>query len=102
MFFDAGESRVELLSALHDESPISRFVDRRGPGLHHLCFEVMNLEESLDRALAVGAEVIEPRIREGAGGSRVSFLHPRKLGGVLLELREHPAEGEQTDGEKRG
>lgn len=87
-FLPAGGPRVELLEPLSDESPIARFLAKRGEGIHHVCFQV----EDLDRAVASirdgGGEIIEPAIRTGAGGHRISFVHPRSASGVLIELKE--------------
>lgn len=83
-----GVGRIELLEPLDEASPVARFLARRGPGIHHLCLQVPNLESALMRARDAGAEPITPEVRVGAGGSRVAFLHPRSAGGVLLELRE--------------
>lgn len=87
-FFGEGAGRVELLAPLNSGSPIAGFLERRGAGIHHVCVRVSNIEEALDRAEAAGVSAIPPRIRPGAGGSRVAFLHPSTLDGVLLELRE--------------
>ncbi|WP_419935414.1 methylmalonyl-CoA epimerase [Candidatus Palauibacter sp.] len=92
-FFGEGPGRVELLAPLTRESPIAHFLERRGPGIHHLCVRVVDLEAAVARAERSGAEVIPPRVRTGAGGARIAFLHPRSLGGVLLEMREDPAAG---------
>lgn len=90
-FFGEGSGRIELIEPLSPESPIARFLERRGPGIHHLCVRVPDLAAAVARAEAAGAEAIPPRLRTGAGGARIAFLHPRTLGGVLLELREDPA-----------
>ncbi|MYL06858.1 MAG: methylmalonyl-CoA epimerase [Gemmatimonadales bacterium] len=92
-FFGEGAGRIELLAPLTPESPIARFLDRRGPGIHHgrVCGD--ELEVALADAEAAGAETIPPRIRVGAGGARIAFLHPRSLKGVLLEMREDPEGG---------
>ncbi|MYG19732.1 MAG: methylmalonyl-CoA epimerase [Gemmatimonadales bacterium] len=92
-FFGEGVGRIELLAPLTPESPIARFLDRRGPGIHHVCVCVDDLEVALADAEAAGAETIPPRIRVGAGGARIAFLHPRSLKGVLLEMREDPEGG---------
>lgn len=89
-FFGNGGGRVELLAPMGDDSPISRFLERRGPGIHHVCTHVEDIEVALARAEAEGVEAIPPRIRTGSGGARIAFLHPRTLDGVLLELREEP------------
>jgi len=91
-FFGSDAGRIELLEATGPESPIARFIDSRGPGVHHVCLRVTDLEAALSRARHSGLEPIAPGIREGAGGHRVAFLHPRGTGGVLLELTEAPAE----------
>jgi methylmalonyl-CoA epimerase len=87
-FFGVGAGRVELLEPTAPESPIARFLDRRGPGLHHVCLQVRDLDESLERAMRTGATIIPPGARIGAGGRRVAFLHPGSTEGVLLELAE--------------
>ncbi len=92
-FFGEGSGRIELLAPLTPESPIAGFLERRGPGIHHICVRVADLEAALQRAEASGAEVIPPRTRTGAGGARIAFLHPGTLGGVLLEMREDPTAG---------
>lgn len=100
-FFGEGEGRVELLEPTDPDSAVARYLEREGPGLHHVCLAVPDLEAALDRAEEAGAEAIEPRIREGAGGSRVAFLHPGTADGVLVELSEHPGggpSGESGDG----
>ncbi len=86
--FDVGESRVELLMATAPDSPIAKFIDKRGEGMHHICFKVPNLEEALARMSAAGMEIIPGASGEGAGGSRVAFLHPKSLMGVMVELVE--------------
>lgn len=89
-FFGEGRGRVELLAPLTPDSPIARFLERHGPGIHHVCVCVNDLEAALEGAEAAGAEAIAPRIRTGAGGARIAFMHPRSLNGVLLEMREDP------------
>lgn len=89
-FFGEGAGRVELLEALGPDSPVARFLERRGPGVHHVCLAVDDLEAALERAEAAGHVALEPRIREGAGGHRVAFLHPKSTSGVLIELSESP------------
>ena len=87
-FFGEGEGRIELLEAIGPESPVARFLERRGPGVHHVCLAVADLETALEEAEAAGIEVLEPRIRDGAGGHRVAFLHPKTTASVLIELSE--------------
>ena len=85
----AGESLVELLEAQAPETPIGKFVARRGPGIHHVCFAVDDLEGTLARAKAAGIRLIDEVPRLGAEGKRIAFLHPRSTAGVLVELTEH-------------
>jgi len=80
--------RVELLEALTPESPVGRFLARRGPGLHHLALQVADLEAAAVQARAAGARLVNDTIQRGAGGHRYVFLHPTSTGGVLLELVE--------------
>ena len=93
VFLPVGESRIELLEPLNDESPIARFLEKRGEGIHHVCLRVSSLEKTLDDVERGGGQIIPPRIRTGAGGRRIAFLHPRSTGGVLIELKEYPAKG---------
>ncbi|HEX3533120.1 MAG TPA: methylmalonyl-CoA epimerase [Gemmatimonadaceae bacterium] len=87
--FSAGEPLVELLEADDPASPIARFVAKRGPGIHHICFSVDDLDAMLDRCRAAGIQLIDERPRVGAEGKRIAFLHPRSTGGVLVELSDH-------------
>lgn len=84
----AGESLVELLEAERPDSPIGRFVERRGPGIHHICFAVDDLEGTLSRCRAAGVRLIDEEPRMGAEGKRIAFLHPSSTSGVLVELTE--------------
>ena len=92
VFFGEGAGRVELLEPMGPESPIATFLDRRGPGLHHVCISVDDLDSTLARLAESGIDPIPPGVRTGAGGHRVVVLHPRDTGGVLLELSEAPTE----------
>jgi methylmalonyl-CoA/ethylmalonyl-CoA epimerase len=87
--FSAGEPLVELLEADDPASPIGRFVAKRGPGIHHICFSVDDLDDTLDRCRKAGIELIDEEPRIGAEGKRIAFLHPRSTGGVLVELSDH-------------
>jgi methylmalonyl-CoA/ethylmalonyl-CoA epimerase len=84
----AGESLVELLEAEQPESPIGKFVAKRGPGIHHLCFAVDDLDDTLSRCRAAGIRLIDESPRPGAEGKRIAFLHPSATAGVLIELTE--------------
>jgi methylmalonyl-CoA/ethylmalonyl-CoA epimerase len=82
----AGESRIELLSALGPETPVGRFLGKRGPGLHHVAFQVDDLAAELGRLRAAGAQLIDETPRRGLFGLQVAFVHPEATGGVLAEL----------------
>ncbi|MEO6526454.1 MAG: methylmalonyl-CoA epimerase [Gemmatimonadaceae bacterium] len=84
----AGESLIELLEAEHPDSPIGKFVARCGPGIHHICFAVDDLDGTLERCRAAGLQLIDNTPRLGAEGKRIAFLHPRATAGVLVELTE--------------
>lgn len=84
----AGESLVELLEGQSPESPIGKFVAKRGPGLHHICFAVDDLDGTLDRCRSAGIRLIDDTPRIGAEGKRIAFLHPSATAGVLVELTE--------------
>lgn len=86
----AGDALVELLEAQSPDSPIGKFVAKRGPGIHHVCFAVDDLDAALDRCRAAGIRLIDERPRIGAAGERIAFLHPSSTGGVLIELTESP------------
>lgn len=88
VFFGHGSGRVELLEPSRAESPLARFLERRGPGLHHVCFRVPDLREALGRLAESGISPISPGLRPGAEDRQVAFLHPRDCGGVLVELVE--------------
>ncbi|HEV7994178.1 MAG TPA: methylmalonyl-CoA epimerase [Gemmatimonadaceae bacterium] len=84
----AGDSLVELLEADHPESPIGKFVAKRGPGIHHICFAVDDLDGTLERCRTAGIRLIDETPRQGAEGKRIAFLHPSATAGVLVELTE--------------
>ena len=87
--FTAGEPLVELLEADDPASPIARFVAKRGPGIHHICFSVDDLDQTLERCKNAGIQLIDEKPRVGAEGKRIAFLHPGSTGGVLIELSDH-------------
>ena len=84
----AGDTLVELLEAQHPESPIGKFVAKRGPGIHHICFAVDDLDGTLQRCRNAGVRLIDETPRQGAEGKRIAFLHPSATAGVLVELTE--------------
>jgi methylmalonyl-CoA/ethylmalonyl-CoA epimerase len=83
-----GESEVELLSPLTAESPIAKFLERRGPGIHHICYRVPDLDAALAACRAAGYRLVDEVPRTGAGGHRIAFVHPKATAGILLELTE--------------
>jgi methylmalonyl-CoA/ethylmalonyl-CoA epimerase len=87
-FLDAINTDIEFLQPLDSNTTISKFLARRGPGIHHLCFLVENIEEALQELIAKNVPLIDTKARIGAEGSLIAFLHPDAAGGVLIELKE--------------
>jgi methylmalonyl-CoA/ethylmalonyl-CoA epimerase len=87
--FTAGDSLVELLEASAPDSPVAKFVAKRGPGIHHICFAVDDLNGTLERCRRAGLKLIDEEPRLGAEGKRIAFVHPSSTAGVLVELTEH-------------
>lgn len=85
---EKGGTAVELLEPLSDESPISKFLEKRGEGIHHICFLVDDIEAALERLKKEGVRLIDESPRPGAYHSRVAFIHPKAMNGVLIELAE--------------
>ena len=85
-----GDSRIELLEPTREDSPIARFLERRGPGLHHLCLASDDLAADDRRLRDSGAEFLRDRPTRGAGGCWIRFVHPKSAGGVLIELSQSP------------
>jgi len=85
----AGPALVELLEPDRPDSPIAKFIAKRGPGIHHVCFAVDDLDATLDRCRAAGIRLIDQTPRVGAEGKRIAFLHPSSTSGALVELTEH-------------
>jgi methylmalonyl-CoA/ethylmalonyl-CoA epimerase len=86
VLLDVGENHVELLAPLAEDTPVGRFLAKRGPGLHHVAYQVSDIDATLAALKRAGAELIDERPRIGIRGSRVAFLHPRASGGVLTEI----------------
>ena len=86
--FHAGETRIELLEATAEDSPIAKFIEKRGEGIHHIALGVENIEEHLEKLKEKGFRLIDEKPRIGAGGAKIAFVHPKSVGGVLLELCE--------------
>ena len=85
-FFDVGGVKIELLEATDERSPIAKFIEKRGEGIHHLAFEVADIRQSLEKYAGEGFQVIDPEPKRGADNKLISFLHPKSTGGVLIEL----------------
>jgi methylmalonyl-CoA/ethylmalonyl-CoA epimerase len=88
VLLDVGEGHVELLSPLGPETPVGKYLDKRGPGLHHVAYAVGDIDEVLSRLKQAGVEMIDSEPRQGIRESRVAFVHPRSTGGVLTEIVE--------------
>ena len=85
-FFQIGESKIELLEASNPESPIAKFLEKRGAGFHHVAFEVDDIEEEIERLSNVGFQLIHSSPKDGADNKRIAFLHPKSSDGLLVEL----------------
>jgi methylmalonyl-CoA/ethylmalonyl-CoA epimerase len=92
VLLDVGENHVELLRPLDGETPVGRFLSKRGPGLHHVAYQVSDVQATLDTLRDRGLRLIDETPRTGIRGSRVAFLHPESSGGVLTEIVQ-PSEG---------
>jgi methylmalonyl-CoA/ethylmalonyl-CoA epimerase len=95
-----GESRIELLEATSPDSPVAKFLERRGPGLHHVCLASDGLSGDDARLREAGFELLRPSPTRGAGGCWVQFVHPKSAGGVLVELSQAAAPGDAAAGEE--
>ena len=83
-----GDTEIELLHPVTPDGPVARFVAKRGPGIHHVCYRVPDLDRALDECRRKGYQLIDQKPRIGAGGHRIAFLHPRSTAGILIELSE--------------
>jgi methylmalonyl-CoA/ethylmalonyl-CoA epimerase len=86
LFFKVGESKIELLRGNHEQSPISKFLTKKGPGFHHVAFAVDNIHEEMERLKQAGFELLQDAPKQGADGKLICFLHPKSTGGLLVEL----------------
>jgi methylmalonyl-CoA/ethylmalonyl-CoA epimerase len=86
VLLDVGDAHVELLAALGPDTAVGKFLERRGPGLHHVAYRVADVEQTLGELSAAGLRLIDEHARTGIRGSRVAFLHPASTGGVLTEI----------------
>lgn len=87
-FVPVGDTRVELIEPTTDDSPVRKFLDKNGPGVHHLAYEVEDVSKALEALKAKGVRLIDEKPRIGAGGVRIAFLHPKSTFGVLTEICE--------------
>jgi methylmalonyl-CoA/ethylmalonyl-CoA epimerase len=83
-----GESEIELLTPLEADSPIGKFLAKRGPGIHHICYRVPDLDAAIQACRALGYRLVDEVPRRGAGGRRIAFVHPKATAGILLELTD--------------
>jgi methylmalonyl-CoA/ethylmalonyl-CoA epimerase len=91
-FLPVGESEIELLEPVDAESGVARYLAKRGPGMHHICFEVDDIQATLDQLKAANVPLINEEPTMGSGGKKLAFIHPKGTGGVLVELYELAAE----------
>ncbi|OGC90368.1 MAG: methylmalonyl-CoA epimerase [candidate division Zixibacteria bacterium RBG_16_53_22] len=91
-FLDFGNIDVELIEPLQRETAISKFLEKRGPGIHHLCVLVEDIDQALEELHAKKVKLADQKPRAGAGGARIAFIHPDSTGGVLIELKEQKPE----------
>lgn len=89
-FLPTAESEIELVEPTSDDSGIARYLSKRGEGIHHICFEVDDIESTLAQMAAQGMQLIDETPRAGSGGQRYAFVHPKSAHGVLIELYEKP------------
>jgi len=89
-FFKVGQTKIELLESTHPDGAVGKFIENKGPGVHHIAFAVDSVDESLKNVEEKGVRLIDKTKRKGAEGLNIAFLHPKSTGGVLTELCEHP------------
>lgn len=89
-FFMVGQTKIELLESTDPEGPIGKFVEKKGPGVHHIAFAVDDIQKMLDHASEKGVQLIDKAPRKGAEGLEIAFLHPKSTQGVLTEFCQHP------------
>lgn len=90
---DAGNTHIELLEPIGPETPVGKFIAKRGAGLHHICMAVENIDNELDRLKQCQTRLIDNEPKIGAGGARIAFVHPSSTGGVLMELSQPSPDG---------
>ncbi len=87
-FFKIGESNIELVQPTSEDSPLVKFLETKGPGIHHICLEVDDIERDVEELMKRGARMIDEKPRAGAHNTKVAFIHPKSSGGVLIELNQ--------------
>lgn len=85
-FLAIGESKIELLEPTSPDSPVAKFLEKNGPGVHHIAYSVPDIEQAIAQLTAAGTRMIDQEPRDGAHGARIAFLHPKSSGGVLTEI----------------
>ncbi|MFP3868642.1 MAG: methylmalonyl-CoA epimerase [Desulfobacteraceae bacterium] len=88
-FFKVGETNLELLLATSPDSPVAKFIDKNGEGIHHIALEVEDIAAAVEELKAAGVRMVDEQPREGAHGAKVAFIHPKSTHGVLIELCQH-------------
>ncbi|RUA10681.1 MAG: methylmalonyl-CoA epimerase [Bacillota bacterium] len=99
-FLSTGDTTTELVEPTCDESPVHRFIEKRGEGLHHVAYRVENLAETMGRLTAAGSVLIYPQPRQGSHETMINFIHPSSTGGILIELVEYPQQGSGQSAEE--
>ncbi len=94
-FYPVGESSLEWLESTDPEGPIGKFLAKKGPGIHHVCFEVDDIEGAVKELVAKGVRMVDAKPRQGAHGCRVAFIHPAETGGMLVELSQSGYESDR-------
>ena len=89
--FDTGKGKIELLNSISEDSPIRKFLEKRGPGIHHICLEVDNIKQAIIELKNSNVEILNDEPSIGAEGFKIVFIHPKATGGVLVELAEKPS-----------
>lgn len=87
-FLDIQNSKLEFIKPLDDNSPIAGFLSKRGPGIHHFCLLVDDIQAAIDEMKSKDIKLIDDKPRQGAGGSLIAFIHPESAGGILIELKQ--------------
>lgn len=89
-FFPIEGTKIELIHPLNGEGPVQKYIEKKGGGLHHICFKTDDIEDDMERLKEKGYQFLSEEPQQGAHGTRVAFIHPKSAGGVLIELAQHP------------